>query len=76
MSNKKPDMINHPPHYNDHPAGIECIDVIQHMPHNLACAMKYIWREGLKGKSGEDLDKAIWYINQEKKRRKEFDVEV
>jgi hypothetical protein len=64
------DHVNHPKHYNDHPAGIEAIDVIEHMPFNVGTAMKYLWRAGLKpGESAtRDLDKAQWYINREKER--------
>ena len=59
------DPVNHPPHYNTHPAGVECIDVVEHMTFNLGNAVKYLWRAGLKGNTVEDLRKAIWYINRE-----------
>jgi hypothetical protein len=61
------DPVNHPAHYNAHPAGIECIDVVEHMTFNVGSAMKYLWRAGLKGGSPrvEDLKKAAWYINRE-----------
>lgn len=62
--------VNHPQHYNQHPAGIECIDVIRHYTCDIANAIKYIWRAGLKSdadktdieKELEDLEKALWYI--------------
>lgn len=62
--------VDHPDYYNMHPAGIECIDVIRHYPFNVGCAIKYLWRAGLKKdaslsdkeKEIEDLKKAIWYI--------------
>jgi Protein of unknwon function (DUF3310) len=65
-----PDMVNHPPHYQGHPAGIECIDVIEHLPTNLGTAIKYIWRVGYGGGKDnadpvEDLGKAVWYISRE-----------
>lgn len=63
-----PDMVNHPPHYTSHPAGVECIDVVEHMPYNVGAAMKYLWREGLKGDGAaqvEDLRKAAWYATRE-----------
>lgn len=66
------DMVNHPPHYNQHPKGIECIDVIEDNPFILlGNAMKYLWRVswGGKGNDTEDLEKAIWYIQRELKRR-------
>lgn len=59
------DMVNHPPHYTGHPAGIEAIDVIRHATdYNLGTAMKYIWRVmwGGKGNDVEDISKAIWYL--------------
>lgn len=57
--------INHPDHYNVHPAGIECIDVVEYFNFNLGNAIKYIWRAGLKGNEIEDLEKAAWYIHRE-----------
>lgn len=62
--------VNHPAHYNQHPAGIECIDIIRHYPCDIANAIKYLWRAGLKTELGkdetfkemEDLKKALWYI--------------
>src|SRR5579875_3404253 len=63
-----PDMVNHPPHYNEHPSGIECIDIVEHMSFNLGNAIKYIWRADLKG-GDEDLEKAIWYLDRELRRR-------
>jgi hypothetical protein len=65
----EPDMVNHPPHYGKHPSGVECITIIEHMTFNLGSAIKYLWREGLKGNSDEDLHKAIWYINREIEKR-------
>jgi hypothetical protein len=59
------EMVNHPPHYNSHPAGIECIDVIEPMAFNVGSAMKYLWRAGLKGDAMEDLLKAHWYVVRE-----------
>lgn len=62
--------VNHPKHYNQHPAGIECIDIIRHYTCDIANAIKYLWRAGLKPELGkedaekeiEDLKKALWYI--------------
>lgn len=66
----KQEQVNHPLHYNMHPEGIECIDVIRHYTCDIANAMKYLWRAGLKPEMGkkdiekeiEDLNKALWYI--------------
>lgn len=62
--------VDHPKHYNSHPAGIECIDVIEEMTLNTGNAVKYLWRAGLKPgvNTVKDLDKAIWYITREKGR--------
>ncbi len=67
METKKSDPVHHPDHYNAHPAGIECIDVIEHMTFNIGSAIKYLWRSGLKIEepSERDLKKAIWYIERE-----------
>lgn len=60
------DQVNHPSHYNAHPAGIECIDVVEHMGFNLGNAVKYIWRVGLKSDDPvQDLEKAAWYVRRE-----------
>jgi hypothetical protein len=64
------DQVNHPRHYNQHPAGIECIDVIEHFPANIAFAIKHLWRVGLKPGSDPltDISKAIWYLERERQR--------
>lgn len=63
---RAPDAVNHPPHYNAHPSGIECIAVTEHMNFNLGNAVKYIWRAGLKSADPiTDLEKARWYIDRE-----------
>ncbi len=69
------DMVDHPAHYNSHPSGIECIDVIEHWSYNLGAAMKYVWRAGLKPGADhvEDLQKAVWYINREIERLEKHD---
>ena len=36
--------INHPQHYNQHPSGIECITIVEHMTFNIGNAVKYLWR--------------------------------
>lgn len=66
------EMVNHPDHYNSHPSGIECIQIIRHMTSNIGSVIKYCWRAGLKNldKSEaethkEDLEKARWYLNDE-----------
>ena len=58
------DSINHPKHYTQHPSGVECIAITEHMGFCLGNAIKYIWRADLKN-GVEDLQKAIWYIQRE-----------
>ena len=79
---QKTDNVNHPPHYTwlKDLCGIEVIDITRHM--NFCCgnALKYILRAGHKkdasltdtDKQVEDLNKAIWYIQDEIKRITEF----
>jgi hypothetical protein len=64
------DMVAHPPHYNSHPSGVECIDIVEEMPYNIGAAVKYLWRCDGKWDSIEDLEKAAWYVQREITRRK------
>jgi hypothetical protein len=64
------DPVNHPLHYTDHPSGIECIQITEHMGFNLGNALKYIWRCDLKKDAIEDLEKAKWYIERELTKRR------
>jgi hypothetical protein len=68
------DCIN-PAHYRQHPKGIECIDVIEEFPYNVAACMKYLWRAGLKPGTDAftDLQKAAWYISREIERVKRLE---
>jgi hypothetical protein len=74
--NKEIDMVNHPKHYTSDPSGVECIDITRHRNFNVGNAIKYLWRAGLKEDSNksmkkkqiEDLQKAVFYINDEIKR--------
>ena len=63
------DLVNHPPHYTNHPSGIECIQVTEYMGFNLGNAMKYIWRADLKDDLIQDLEKARWYLDREINKR-------
>ena len=67
----KPDMVNNPAHYRNHPSGVECITITEHMNFCLGNAIKYLWRADLKN-GLEDLEKARWYINREIERRKKL----
>lgn len=59
------DTVDHPWHYNEHPSGVECIDIVEHFTFNVGNAVKYLWRAGLKNALLEDLKKARWYIDRE-----------
>lgn len=63
------DLVNHPPHYTQHPSGVECIQITEHMGFCLGNAVKYIWRADLKHDAIEDLRKARWYLDREIERR-------
>lgn len=67
---KMNDAVNHPKHYTSHPSGVECIQITRHMGFNLGNAVKYIWRADLKNDAIEDLEKAVWYLQDELKKRK------
>jgi hypothetical protein len=61
--------VDHPPHYNQHGSGVECIDVVEWMTFNLGNVIKYVWRADHKGQETEDLQKALWYLQREIDRR-------
>ena len=75
------DNVNHPEWYTKHPSGVECIDVARHYCFSIGNAIKYLWRAGLKSDSSmldiekeiEDLNKAIWYIQDRIKQLKRRD---
>ena len=73
---RKTDPVNHPTHYTSHPSGVECITVTEWYNFNIGNAIKYCWRNGLKGAEDsdiQDLKKAVWYISREiSKREKEL----
>lgn len=70
MGEKKNDAVNYPSHYTSDPSGVECLTITRHRNFNIGNAIKYLWRAGLKDdkKQIEDLQKAIFYINDEIKR--------
>lgn len=65
------DTVNHPTHYNSHPSGIECIDVVRYHNFPIGNVIKYCWRAGLKKETDtteaemelKDLKKARWYLD-------------
>jgi len=60
------DEVLNPAHYTQHPSGIECIQITEHMNFNLGNSVKYIWRADLKHSDPiQDLRKARWYLDRE-----------
>lgn len=67
------DKVNHPSHYTwlKDTCGIEVIDITRHLDFDIGNAVKYLLRAGRKSEDGyddkqkaiEDLQKAVWYIN-------------
>ena len=66
------DPVSNPAHYTWHPSGVEQIEISEHMTYNLGTAIKYIWRCHHKGKTIEDLEKAIFLLAREIKRIEDF----
>lgn len=64
---KENDNVNHPSHYTwlKELCGIEVLDITRHLDFNTGNAVKYLLRAGRKDpkKTIEDLEKAIFYIN-------------
>jgi hypothetical protein len=71
------EKVDHPRHYNQHPSGIETIEIIEHLPSNIANAVKYIWRCGLKQSETplRDLQSALWYTKREDERITHFELD-
>jgi hypothetical protein len=66
------DPVQRPSHYNSHPSGVETARVTEHFACMLGCALKYIWRRGLKGPAVRDLEAAVWCLKRERGRADEF----
>lgn len=56
------DPVHRPLHYNNHPSGIECIEVTRLLCYDIGNATKYVWRRGDKGNPAQDLDKSLFYL--------------
>lgn len=77
----KEDRVNHPSHYTwlKKKCGIEVIDITRHLNFNIGNVIKYVLRSGHKAEEGmsnkdkqiEDLQKAVFYLNDEIKRLKD-----
>jgi hypothetical protein len=74
MSSEK---VNHPPHYGGADDPYEAIKVIEAWGLNfhLGSALKYIRRHGEKNGT-EDLEKALWYLVREVRKRKDTEKGV
>lgn len=76
----KEDRVSHPSHYTwlKDKCGIEVIDITRHLNFNIGNVIKYVLRSGHKQEEGmtnkekqiEDLQKAIFYLNDEIKKLK------
>lgn len=71
---EKQDMVNHPSHYAwlKDLCGVEPIDICRQFDFNVGNALKYLMRRGKKDgdmtdrqKRIEDLQKAVFYLNDE-----------
>ena len=51
------------PAYYRQGSGVECIDVVRHLTFSQGNAMKYVWRAGNKNDIKQDLEKALWCVN-------------
>lgn len=70
------DPVSNPAHYARKLWGHEPVEIIQELPYNLGCALKYVWRAGLKTKDpNQDLDKALQYLQFEDRREAPLDFE-
>jgi hypothetical protein len=67
--------VEHPKHYNWHPAGIEARLILERMTFNTGNALKYIWRAKHKGEERQDLEKARNYIEREIELIEQGDIE-
>lgn len=63
--------VNHPKHYNEHPSGVEAIEVVRLMSFNLGSSFKYVFRRDDKEIPMQDLEKAIWYVKDEIEQRRQ-----
>lgn len=73
LNDRKEDNVNHPEHYTwlKEKAGVEVIEITRHLDFDRGNAIKYILRCGIKeegdiDKAIEDIEKAIWYLNDYK----------
>lgn len=71
------DPVNHPQHYTSHPSGVECLDIVEHMPFSIGSAFKYVWRLGLKTPDPLlDIGKAGFYVDRQESISSRLAVDV
>jgi hypothetical protein len=57
--------VNKVKHYNLHSSGVECIEVVRHLSFGVGNAVKYVWRATNKGTERHDLEKTLYYLDDE-----------
>lgn len=55
--------VVHPTHYNSHPSGVEVIEYARLLPFGPGSAVKYVMRREHKGNPQQDLDKALFLLD-------------
>jgi hypothetical protein len=55
------DVIEKAAHYNQHPSGVECIEIKRHLSSDVGDAFKYVYRTEHKN-GRQDLEKARYYL--------------
>jgi hypothetical protein len=53
-------IVDNPPHYTTRSA--ECIEFTRHLGFTIGNAFKYVWRNGLKDDSDQEVGKTNWYV--------------
>ena len=81
LAKKQDEKVSHPSHYTwlKELCGIEVIDITRHLDFDIGNALKYLLRAGKKSEEGytdkekeiQDLEKAVWYINDKIKMLKD-----
>lgn len=58
------EVVTKAPHYNNHPSGVECRDIINILFGSLSHASKYVWRCGKKDSKEKELGKVLDWLNE------------
>lgn len=60
----KCEEVNHPKHYqNGLTVEVECNMFKRMLPSGMSDAFKYVWRAGMKDDIEQDIQKALWYLD-------------